>query len=80
MSKVYSIRYLRTAEKDLIDIFDYIKKDNISAALSLLERFDTLISRLAEHPLLGAVPKDERLRRVIHGTRKYGFLRGDEEL
>jgi plasmid stabilization system protein ParE len=33
MSDSYEIRYLRTAEKDLIDIFEYIKKDNPSAAL-----------------------------------------------
>ena len=37
MKKPYTIRYLKTAEKDLLDIFDYIQKDNPSAALSQLQ-------------------------------------------
>ena len=90
MTKPYDIRYLRTAERDLIDIFEYIKKDNSAAAFS----------QLALTPLLGAIPKDERLkrlgyrmlivdkylvfyvvknkavqiRRIIHGARRYSFL------
>lgn len=34
MSPSYVIRYLSTAEKDLIDIFKYIEKDNPAAAIS----------------------------------------------
>jgi len=64
MTKPYDIRYLRTAERDLIDIFEYIKKDNSAAAFSQLERFDISISQLALTPLLGAIPKDERLKRL----------------
>jgi toxin ParE1/3/4 len=64
MTRPYDIRYLRTAERDLIDIFEYIKKDNPAAAFSQLERFDTSISQLALTPFLGTIPKDERLKRL----------------
>ncbi len=64
MKKPYTIRYLKTAEKDLLDIFDYIQKDNPSAALSQLDKFDESISRLALNPLIGVIPRDERLKRL----------------
>ena len=64
MSKSYQIRYLRTAETDLIDIFDYIQKDNPSAAVRQLERFDQSISQLSRNPYLGVKPKDDRLKRL----------------
>ena len=62
MTKKYSIRYLTAAEQDLEDIFDYICKDNSSAALTFLEKIDTLILKLAENPHLGVIPKDRRLK------------------
>lgn len=100
MNEPYEIRYLSTAENDLVDILEYIKKDNPTAAVSQLEEFDKSISHLASNPLLGVVPKDERLkklgyrmlivdkylvfyvvktktvriRRIIHGARRYSFL------
>ncbi len=64
MSEPCEIRYLSTAEKDLIDIFEYIKKDNPSAAISQLEKFDKSVSRLALNPFLGVTPKDERLKKL----------------
>ncbi len=64
MSKPYSIRYLKTTENDLIDIFEYIHKDNPSVASSQLEKFDTSISHLASNPLMGVIPKDERLNKL----------------
>jgi len=64
MSAPYEIRYLSTAEKDLIDIFEYIKRDNPTAAISLLEKFDKSISQLVENPFLGVIPKDERLKKL----------------
>jgi addiction module RelE/StbE family toxin len=64
MKVSHKIRYLRTAEKDMIEIFDYISKDNPTAAKSLLDKFDTSISRLASNPYLGAIPKDSRLERL----------------
>ena len=64
MSEPYEIRYLSTAENDLVDILEYIKKDNPTAAVSQLEKFDKSISHLASNPFLGVVPKDERLKKL----------------
>ena len=64
MSEPYEIRYLTTAENDLVDIFEYINKDNPTAAISQLEKFDKSISHLASNPFLGIVPKDERLKNL----------------
>ena len=64
MTDALEIRYLATAEKDLDDIFNYIMKDNPSAAVSLLDKFERSISRLALNPHLGAVPRDDRLKRL----------------
>ena len=64
MSKPYEIRYLSTAEKDLIDIFEYIKQDNPAGAISQLEKFDMSISQLVLNPFLGVIPKDERLKKL----------------
>lgn len=62
MSEPYEIRYLSTAEKDLTDIFEYIKKDNPAAAGSQLEKFDKSISQLKLNPFLGVIPNDNRLK------------------
>ena len=64
MSGKYTIRYLSTAQKGLDEIFDYILRDNPSAALSLLEKFDHSISQLAFNPELGVIPKDDRLKNL----------------
>jgi len=64
MSGRFEIRYLRTAEADLEEIFDYIVRDNPSAAAAMLEKFDDTISRLADNPHLGVAPRDDRLRRL----------------
>ena len=64
MNERYQIRYLKTAEKDLLDIFEYITTDRPIAAESLLEKFDHSISQLAEAPFIGVIPKDERLEKL----------------
>jgi len=64
MTNPYTIRYLKTAENDLIDIFDYIKQDKPSVAATYLERFDHMISQLASNPFIGMVPKDGRLKKL----------------
>ena len=45
------------------NIFDYITRDNPSAAVSLLKKFDDSI-HLALNPELGVVPKDDRLKKL----------------
>jgi addiction module RelE/StbE family toxin len=74
MTDPLEVRYLSTAERDLVDIFEYIAKDNPPAASSLLNEFDRSISNLSENPRLGVVPKDERLKKLgyrILIIRKY---------
>lgn len=64
MSNEYEIFYLQTAERDLYEIFDYIKKDSPSVASSLLEKIDKAVSHLSMNPELGVVPRDTRLRNL----------------
>ena len=64
MNSTYTIRYLKTAENDLIEIFKYIKQDKPTAAVTYLERFDGSISQLASNPFIGMVPKDGRLKKM----------------
>jgi addiction module RelE/StbE family toxin len=64
MRKPIDIRYLPTAEKDLMEIFEYIKKDNPAAAASELDKFDQAISKLSRTPSLGVIPRDRRLREM----------------
>ena len=74
MSGALKIRYLTTAERDLVDVFTYITKDNPTAAASLLEEIDQSISHLSRNPDLGVLPKDDRLRKLgyrILIIRKY---------
>jgi addiction module RelE/StbE family toxin len=61
MKKKLKIRYLPIAQQDLIEIFDYIKEDNPSAATSFINKIDKSISKLELFPQLGVVPKDDRL-------------------
>ena len=64
MREPLEILYLSTAQKDLEEIFDYVTRDNPSAAGSLLEQFDRTILLLADNPELGVVPRDERLEKL----------------
>jgi len=74
MTDLLKIRYLATAERDLVDTFKYIMKDNPAAAASLLEEIDRSVSLLSRNPDLGVVPKDDRLSRLGYRVliiRKY---------
>jgi addiction module RelE/StbE family toxin len=64
VSFLFTIRYLSTAQRDLVEIFEYIKKDRPGAAAGLLDKLDMSIATLAANPELGVVPKDERLKRL----------------
>lgn len=68
------IHYLATAERDLVEIFQYILKDNPTAASSLLDEIDRSISHLSRNPDLGVVPRDDRLKKIGYRVliiRKY---------
>lgn len=62
MSKKYNIQYLPVAEQDLINIFNYIKQDNPTAAYKLIHEIDEVISKLEDFPNMGVTPKDLRLK------------------
>jgi len=57
----FEIKYLPIAQQDLTEIVEYIQLDNPGAALSLIEQFDESISKLADFPQMGVIPKDIRL-------------------
>ena len=74
MTRSLKIKYLSTAERDLVEIFKYIMKDKPAAAASLLEIIDRSISKLSQNPKLGVVPNDDRLKNLgyrILVIRKY---------
>jgi len=68
MTEQNKIIYLRAAEKDLLEIFEYIYPDNPEAALSLLDKFDQTIANLENFPLIGVVPSDSRLQTLHYRT------------
>lgn len=63
MRKRYSVIYLPHAERDLEEIFDYIRRDAPFRAGQFLKQFDKKVSRLARFPLSGLVPRDPFLLR-----------------
>lgn len=62
MSKKYNINYLPIAQKDLIDIIEYIQEDNPNAALKFLDQIEETISKLEYFPYMGTMPKDNLLQ------------------
>lgn len=62
MNKKYEVHYLPAAQQDLIDILNYIKQDNPTAALKLIHEIDGVISKLEDFPNMGVTPKDLRLK------------------
>lgn len=64
MTRKYDLRYLPAAEQDLLDILDYIGRDDPDAARRFVDRVDQTIGRLALFPKAGRRPRDARLRRL----------------
>ncbi|MFA5881118.1 MAG: type II toxin-antitoxin system RelE/ParE family toxin [Eubacteriales bacterium] len=62
MGKKYRIRYLPSAEKDFMEIIEYIRADNPTAAINFIDQIDETISKLEDFPLMGQIPKDRRLQ------------------
>ncbi|QGP92813.1 ParE toxin of type II toxin-antitoxin system, parDE [Neomoorella glycerini] len=60
----HKIVYLAQAQEDLLDIFDYIRRERPQAAERILQLFDKKISHLADFPLMGCRPRDERLKKL----------------
>lgn len=68
MAKNFRIEYLPIAQTDMIDIFDYISKENTEAADALLQEFSTKIAQLEKYPFIGPIAKDFRLQQLGYRT------------
>lgn len=62
MKKKCKIKYLPVAQRDLIEIIEYIKIDSPGSAIKLLDRLDKSLVKLEDFPFMGQAPKDNRLR------------------
>ncbi len=69
MDKIYNIKYLSTAQKDLLDIVEFIAKNDKKAAANLLGKIDKCISNLSYYPEIGLIPKD-----LILKSKGYRYL------
>lgn len=64
MSRRSRVEYLPLAERDIVDIVDYIARDRPQSARAFVDRLDRAAGRLAVFPRSGKRPNDERLRRL----------------
>jgi len=55
------VRIYRRAEIDMLNIFEYIKKDSIKNANEVIDRFYNLFEKLEQYPEMGIFPKDDDL-------------------
>ena len=62
MPAKYTLRYLPSAQTDLISIFDFIAQDTPNRASTFVDKLDERIGALEQHPLLGRLPRHPRLR------------------
>jgi toxin ParE1/3/4 len=62
MENKCTLRYLPVAVDDLISIFDWIADDSPSNAASFIDKLDHRIVSLETHPLLGRIPRDDKLQ------------------
>ena len=62
MADKYTLRYLPVAVDDLISIFDWIANDSPANAAVFINKLDQHIGSLQAHPLLGHIPKDDKLK------------------
>ncbi len=62
MADRYILRYLPAAIDDLVSIFDWIANDSKVRAAAFVDEIDQRIGRLQTHPLLGYIPRDDKLR------------------
>ena len=62
MANKCTLRYLPVAVDDLISIFDWIADDSPSNAAAFIDKLDQRIGNLETHPLLGRIPRDDKLQ------------------
>lgn len=57
-----TLRYLPAAQDDLLAILEFIARDSPRRAVAFVDRLDERIGQLQHQPLLGRVPRHQRLR------------------
>jgi toxin ParE1/3/4 len=62
MSNKYTVRYLPSADKDIISILDWIAKENTRRAVEFVDRIEKRIEKLETHPFSGVIPRYPKLR------------------
>jgi toxin ParE1/3/4 len=62
MANKYVLRYLPVAVDDLTSIFDWITNDSPASATAFIDKLDQRIGNLQTHPLLGRIPRDDKLK------------------
>ena len=56
----YKINILQIAQDDMKSIVAHISLDDSDAAIRMVGKIRTAIGRLADYPLMGAVPRDRK--------------------
>ncbi len=75
------IRFLQSARQDMIDIKNYIAKDNPAAAMRLIRKFKEKTNQLKQFPLSGRViseTMDTNLRELIVSNYRIMYQVSDE--
>ena len=62
MRSKYEIRYIPIAVEDLLSIYDWIADDSPNRAAAFVEKIDKKILNLENHPQLGRMPRNEKLK------------------
>jgi toxin ParE1/3/4 len=62
MANKHVLRYLPVAVDDLTSIFDWIANDSPANAAAFIDKLDQRIGNLQTHPLLGHIPRDDKLK------------------
>jgi len=62
----FALRLLSIAEKDLLDIIEYLAAQSPSAAHTVADQVETQLRALQRHPFLGRVPYDTKLARMSY--------------
>ena len=84
MPAKYTLRYLPSAQHDLLSIFDFIAQDNPNRASALVDKLDKRIGALERHPMPGRIPRHQKLREdgyrvlVIESYLVFYIVRGRE--
>lgn len=63
-SNNYTVRLLSVAERDLQELLSYLAAENPTAAATALDRIESQLHALQQHPLLGRAPNDPTIARL----------------